>query len=149
MESCVAVIDSFGKFPRKLGKFLFSGPIETGKLCYDYAKKSPLHGCWTYPLNAVVCIASIAFTPLVLVISLIAALILIPAPLCGVGEFSCEWYQKRIFKNFLVAFGALIMPFVLLYAIIYPSNAKIDSDHPDTLNRNRQSRNGSISATVT
>lgn len=114
-------MERLAEIPDKCARALLEGPQATGRLCVAYAKRSVVHGAWTYPLNAISCLVSVCLMPLVALIGVVVAGIL------WVASFSAEegamrWYEKKISDNWnMVEIGFLGMV-VLFVAIIFPGN---------------------------
>lgn len=112
------------EIPRNFVNFASSGQEATGNMCHEYAEKSYLNNFWTYPLHGIMCVLTMAATPLIMAISLIAALILVPAPLCGIGEFSCDWYIDNVLSNLGVSLFSIFTPLILLYTFVCPDDTR-------------------------
>lgn len=123
--------------PDKLMNLAFVPSNATGTLCHIREEKSWLNNFWTYPLHGAVSVLTIAAAPIYLAISWIVALILIPAPLCGLGDFSWEWYSENVVENLGSMIVSLIVPFILLCGIISPTDGrKKNSGQPSVAPQN-------------
>lgn len=119
-------MESVAKLPEIVGDWAFAGVKATGNLHYEYAEKSWLNNFWTYPLHGVVSVLSIAATPLISAVALIAALILIPASFCCKTEqHNCNWYMNEIGANSFASVVLLvILPLSLLWGIVNPEDKR-------------------------
>ena len=116
-------MEAFSHFPLTLGNLALFGQNATETLCKDFVFNqggSSVHALWTYPLNAIVTLATIPLMPLLSLISLVAAAVFKLIDCCAAKDSEIEW-SERACCALKISFQGIVIGIGVTFAkIFYP-----------------------------